>query len=321
MGAAQTPDGESQTELFVGDDQDTAPGQPDAPVAPSWATIAQSLPVEISPASVTLSGTGSATIDLYASGENLPVTAALSGPAAGWSVTPASCALAAATTCALTVTASPAAVGTTDTLNLSWPGGQRAIPLAGQSATSLAAVGRGATIVAGSAAMISARLRSAQDTALAGEPVALEAGSAPVATASTTGHGSVSFRVTPTTNTTYAVVFKGTPALGPSRAGPFAVLVAPRVDAAFAHRTVAVRHAARLSGRVMPAQPGRRVTLQRRRGHRWVTAGRARLGRTGRFALTVRPGPAGRTSYRVRVAATRQNVAGTSRTITVRVTG
>ncbi len=56
MGAAdaQGQFGASQTELFVFNDGQSAPGRADAPLAPTWATIAATLPFAVSPGSLQL---------------------------------------------------------------------------------------------------------------------------------------------------------------------------------------------------------------------------------------------------------------------------
>ena len=59
MGAGYAPTtayGPSLTELFVGGDQATGQGQPDALVAPTWAALAQPLMPAVSTSSVQRSG-------------------------------------------------------------------------------------------------------------------------------------------------------------------------------------------------------------------------------------------------------------------------
>jgi hypothetical protein len=52
-----------------------------------------------------------------------------------------------------------------------------------------------------------------------------------------------------------------------------------------------------LSGRILPAQPGQTLTIERLEAGRWVVAGGAHLGRGGRYSAPVTA--AGR--YRVRL--------------------
>ena len=88
------------------------------------------------------------------------------------------------------------------------------------------------------------------------------------------------------------------------------------------------RRIARIYGTVLPPRRGLQVTLQRWTGQSWApgaahsTTRRQRLPngrRTIGYVLAVRPANRGRFTYRVKCAATRTNLAGHSRPVTVRV--
>jgi hypothetical protein len=133
MGAAyvpSTPDGPSETELFVGGDTETGSGQPDAPIAPTWATIAATLPIGISSNTVTLAGgSRTATLTVWASGETMDVAAAVA-PTSAWRVSPAACQLNPGQSCTLTVTSAISTPGS-GTLTLTGPNGSETVALHG----------------------------------------------------------------------------------------------------------------------------------------------------------------------------------------------
>jgi hypothetical protein len=317
--------GASMTELFVGGDGQTAAGLPDAPLAPTWAAIAQLLPVQISPTSLSLNTASSATVDAYVSGESTTVAATLSAPNRGWSVTPATCNLAAGIACRFTVSVSPSGLGTTETLTLSWPTGRQSIPLASHTATVLEMLSRRTTITAGTALTLRGQLLSSAHGTLASQPVRLMARSpgAPAprlaASVTTSTVGAVSVRVSPSFDTTYTLAFDGTATLGASRAEPIEVLVSPRITAAFGSHAVRAGHTATLTGRVTPGRPARHVALQLQRHQAWVTVATTSIARSGRFTLTVRPSSRGHNRYRVRVSADRQSAQATSSELILRV--
>ncbi len=132
MGAAydaSSSDGASETELFIGGDTETGSGQEDAPIAPTWATIAATLPIGTSSTTVTLArGAQTAQLTVWASGEPMNVTAVVN--VSSWSVSPKSCQLDAGHSCALTLTASSATPGA-GTLTLTGPNGNQAVALHG----------------------------------------------------------------------------------------------------------------------------------------------------------------------------------------------
>jgi hypothetical protein len=139
MGAAydaSTADGASETEIFVGDDGQAGSGQPDAPLAPTWSTIAATLPIGLSATTLHPSGTThSAQLEAWASGEAMNVQAAVTTDPGGWSVSPAGCALAAGKSCTLTVIeqSSNSAIGT---LTLTGPNGAQTVSLNGGTVSS-----------------------------------------------------------------------------------------------------------------------------------------------------------------------------------------
>jgi len=136
MGAAYAAGeqyGASETELFVGGDTETGPGQPDAPIAPTWATIASTLPIGLSATTLTLArGTTTSQLTAWASGEVMNVRAAVTSGSGTWHVSPASCQLDPGQSCKLTVTANSAAPGA-GKLTLTGPNGAQTVALGGPS--------------------------------------------------------------------------------------------------------------------------------------------------------------------------------------------
>jgi hypothetical protein len=132
MGAAyapSTPDGASETELFVGGDTEAGPGQPDAPIAPTWTTISSTLPIGLSATAVSPAAGGrSARLEVWASGEAMGVAAAITSGASVWTVSPAACQLNAGHSCELTITAS-SSTPEPGTLTLTGPNGSQTVAL------------------------------------------------------------------------------------------------------------------------------------------------------------------------------------------------
>lgn len=323
MGAAdaQGQFGASQTELFVGGDRQTAPGQADAPLAPTWATIAATLPFAVSPGLLHFAPAATtAPVTVSVSGENMSIAATLSAGAGGWSVTPATCTVAAGSSCIFTVSAAPAAAGTAATLTLRGPNGAQQVTLAKQGAATLRAVINRRTITAGTAAAITGTLLRPAGVGAPGQVVALalRSGGTPIAHATTSAGGAASFRVSPQANARYWLVFAGNSTLGGASAGPIALLVAPRITAAFAHLLVSPGHVARLAGRVTPAPGNRRLQLQRERRGRWHTIASARADHAGRFRFVIRHPARGATRYQVLLPATATHARATSATRTLR---
>jgi hypothetical protein len=136
MGAAYdatSADGASETELFVGGDQQTGSGQPDAPIAPTWTTIAATLPIGLSAATVSLAnGARTAELTAWASGETMHVAATVTSGTSTWSVSPSSCQLSPGQSCALTLASATATPGPgSGTLTLTGPNGTQTVALSG----------------------------------------------------------------------------------------------------------------------------------------------------------------------------------------------
>ncbi len=131
--AAASNDGRpSESEIYVGGDTETGSGQEDAPIAPTWATIAATLPVGVSATTVTLSrGAPTGQLEVWASGERMNVTAAVTTGSSTWSVSPAACQLNPGQSCELTLTAGTAAPGS-GTLTVTGPNGVQTVALHGQ---------------------------------------------------------------------------------------------------------------------------------------------------------------------------------------------
>jgi hypothetical protein len=323
MGAAEATGqfGASQTELFVGGDRQTAPGQADAPLAPTWAAIAATLPFAVSPASLSFAPTvTSAPLTVSVSGETMSIAAVLPATAGGWSVTPTTCTVIAGSSCTFTVSAAPAATGTAATLTLQGPNGSQQVALGKQGAATLRPGFTTRTITAGATATITGTLLQPAGVGVPAQVMTLSRGrtSGPLWSATTTATGAASFRVTPQANATYWLAFAGNPTLTAASVGPIAILVAPRITAAFAHAVVAAGHAARLAGRVIPAPGARRLRLQRRQRGRWATIASARASHQGRFQFVLRHPARGKTRYRVLLPATATHARGTSPARTLR---
>ena len=332
MGAAEAQGqfGASEAELFMGGDSQTAPGQADAPLAPTWATIATTLPFAVTPSALAFTATQtSAPLTVAVSGENMNIAAALPAGSDGWSVSPSTCAVTAGSSCTFTVFAAPAAAGTTPTLTLQGPNGAQQVALSkpgtatlrvtSPSGATLRAGSAARTIVAGSFTTIAGTLQRAAGAGAGGLAVALTARTAgartvsTVARATTTAAGAVSFRVSPRVDTTYALVFAGTPALSPASGAPVRIDVAPRITARWA-RGARATSAAHLIGTVTPAPGAHRLALQMRRGRGWVTVARTRASRNGRYRFTVRPRARAASRYRVMLPATSTHARGVSAT-------
>ena len=141
MGAGYTTAtryGPSLTELFVGGDRAVGPGQADALLAPTWATLAQPLMPALSATSVQLSGAAdTAEIHLSSSGQPITVGASVTSGSGAWHVSPSRCTLTPGSGCDLTVSVSAAGVGTGGTLTLSAPAGSRTVRLNSQGVGAL----------------------------------------------------------------------------------------------------------------------------------------------------------------------------------------
>ena len=226
MGAAYAPatvDGPSLAELFVGGDTATGAGEADALLAPTWATISQSLQIGLSASSVVLpNGVESGHVDVSAPAMDMYVSASITHGSA-WQVSPSSCALAAGSSCELTVTGR---VGSKGTLTLFGPYGSQTVTLGRQAPTSLRVrLGRTRN-ASGSTLAVTGRLATSGGSGVAGQIVTLykhapgKAGTSVVSRGRTRVGGSVSFRVSPHATTTYILGFAGSPTLAAASTGP-----------------------------------------------------------------------------------------------------
>ncbi len=119
----------SLTELLVAGYRPAGGGsEADPLLAPTWAQIAQTLPIGVATRSLRLARRArTAHLRIWASGEAMSVTATIAAGASAWSVSPGRCALAAGSACTLTV-AAPRHHGRA-TLVLSGPNGRQTVPL------------------------------------------------------------------------------------------------------------------------------------------------------------------------------------------------
>ena len=136
--AASTGDGASLAELFVGGETAIGPGQADALVAPTWATLAHSLMVGLSTTSIQLvGGEQTAQLQLSSPDRSMNVGATVTSGGGAWHVSQPDCSLTAGSTCQLTVTVSSAGLGSSGTLTVTGPGGPQTVSLASQATGTL----------------------------------------------------------------------------------------------------------------------------------------------------------------------------------------
>jgi hypothetical protein len=130
-------DGASTAELFVGGDTTDTPYF-------TWSQVTSTIPVGVFPLSISdTAGTGTtktSSVELWASGESMNVQASISGGNGSFSLTPASCNLAAGASCELSVQYAPTSAGsTTATLTVTGPNGPQNVTLAGVASGSTTA--------------------------------------------------------------------------------------------------------------------------------------------------------------------------------------
>jgi len=128
--------------------------------------------------------------------------------------------------------------------------------------------------------------------------------------------GEAAFAVSPVVTTDYKLELVDSGTVSVART----VVVAERVGLAAARSTQRRGTTIHLSGRVQPVHGGIRLRAQMFTRHGWVTVARPLLSSTGRYSATLLPRVAGRYVFRVLAPATPDNAAGTSRSVSVRVT-
>ncbi|MGZ4199820.1 MAG: SpoIID/LytB domain-containing protein [Thermoleophilia bacterium] len=129
---------------------------------------------------------------------------------------------------------------------------------------------------------------------------------------------SYSVKLTPTTTTQY--YFSTPAAMGASALSAHITIdVAPAVTLQASSTTVATGDKVTLSGTVTPATAAKTVTLQAKApgSSSWSSVGSAALAADGTYSLAWTDAAAGATALRVRVAASKTLVAGTSPTVTI----
>lgn len=224
MGAAYQPntlDGPSLAELFVGGDTATAVGDVDAILAPTWATISQTLQDILSATSIRLTGgTPSGQLQITAPASGMYVTAHVTRGTGSWRVSPSSCLLSPGASCTLTVTGQP---GTSGSLVVSGPAGVQTLALTSQSTATLSMrVGK----ARGSSVTVTGRLADVNGRGVSGQLVTLmrhtqgAVTTSVVARARTRSGGMVSFRVSPHISTQYLLRFGGTATLAAASSSP-----------------------------------------------------------------------------------------------------
>ena len=215
MGAASATDTQqrsSMTELFVGGDAQ------DALVPPLWSSITELLPVGLFPSAVTLmSGTTSASVTVAASGEAMTVSASITAGGGSWSVSPASCDLAAGETCVLTATLISPDSPSSGTLTVHGPNGFQTVALTVQIPTKLTIRVASPTVRRGRHTGITGQLRGIGLADVSRQIVSLERrllGSATVKrlkSGRTDALGRIRFDIAPSMSATYWLRFSGSP--------------------------------------------------------------------------------------------------------------
>jgi hypothetical protein len=127
--------------------------------------------------------------------------------------------------------------------------------------------------------------------------------------------GIVSWPIAPAHTTAYRVALADTPTVTATHT----VAVRQRVTLAAGRPAVRRGMPVRLSGRVAPGRPHARVALQLLTARGWATVARPVLTAASGFAKVVIPPVRGRYLFRVVIAGTPANAAGTSRTVAVLV--
>jgi hypothetical protein len=138
---------------------------------------------------------------------------------------------------------------------------------------------------------------------------------APAGTLTTDANGQIAFRVQPLVTTDYRVELVDSGSVSVVRT----VVVAQRVRLAAASARVHLGSAIRLGGAVTPVRAGGTARVELLTRHGWTIVATRHVGSGGRYAATLLPRVRGTYVFRVVVAATATNAAGTSRTVTVRV--
>jgi hypothetical protein len=323
MGAAETPDttygGSIAEEYISGDNKDSA-------LSPLWTAVQSQFPVGLSTSSVSLPTAAAQTVPVtaWASGVDMDLTAAITTGAGAWTVTPASCDLAAGAECTLTVGWNPQAVpSTSGVLTVTGPNGPRTIALTapGQSAplAHLSAAGAVHTATGGASTVISGQLTDAASSApLSGTLVTVQNRPAGRtvwtngASSLTSVSGSVRLTVRPTANTAYRLLAAAAGGYAGTTSSQVEVDVRPRIAIAAAHRHVTVGELDRLSVTSTPAQPGQQVDLQQSVDGSWTTMRVGHLSHAGRQLFTIRLAHGGTGRFRVIEPADARHVAAAS---------
>lgn len=224
MGAAEvggTAYGPSIAELFVGGDTATNPGQADAPIAPTWAQLSQSLMAVLSTSTVHLAaGVQSAQLSISSPSVAMSVGAAVTAGGKDWAVSGETCHLAAGASCQMTISLRAKGATVPGTLTLYEPAGQQTVTLYGPGSETFTARFSRRQIHRGTAVNVTGQLRAASPTQVRDQLVTLQARSARgglrvVARRRTNGAGVVNFRVSPRTSTDYRLVYTGSAVLAP----------------------------------------------------------------------------------------------------------
>jgi hypothetical protein len=196
-------------------------------------------------------------------------------------------------------------------------------------------IGKAVTINYGSATTLSTKLTdSVTHGALAGKSVKLyrKAPSAAnwtfVTTRTTNSSGLASSSQKPTAKAQYRWQFAGDTSFNASNSAAETVSVRQVIHASSSRGTVPHNVTFKIYGTVSPASSGQKVTLQRQAGTKWNSIGTATIKKqrmpNGKtlvgFLFSVKQASKGTYKYRVTKGATSTLLAGTSNTLTVKVT-
>jgi hypothetical protein len=315
MGAAAVSDpkyGESLAEEFIGGYTNTAS---DPVVTPDWSSLVTYFPLGVGTSSLTVDPGDSATVKLWASGEDMPLSYSISGGSNAWSVSAGTCpsTLLAGHTCTLTVTNTDGtAGGDSGTLSVAGPNGGASVSLSVTQTTPAKAPAvslrsSASSIGFGTAVALSGSVRSG-GAGVESHAVALQRKAAGTSTWTTvsagqTGaEGKATFSVTPDRIASYRLLSQAGEGWLEATSAPVAVSVASVVTLTASHPTIKVGRKETLRGKVRPNQAGEAVRLQQRVAGHWKTVSELTLSPRSTVVVTFVDPSKGTLRYRLRKA-------------------
>ncbi|GIE79879.1 hypothetical protein Aph02nite_58290 [Actinoplanes philippinensis] len=211
--------------------------------------------------------------------------------------------------------------------------GVRAVSVAGDGAektvtltpTGLPMSASPATVVHGKTSALSGRVLRNNSATVAGATVTIEqrpAGKTSwsrYATVKTDGKGVWRATVKPGVTTAYRVTYPGSSGMWPATSGATGLWIRYAVTAKASTAKPRANKKIKISGTARPARAGAKVTLQYKKGSRWITITSTKTGKTGAYTFS-RAFRRGAWTLRVVVAPDSYNVTGTSGTVKLKVT-